>query len=672
MTQSIPPQDHLTALRQVAAQLSTREAQGDALTYRVPAAWAPVGREPQGEAPRAVNPHRFLREHIEAILSAASAPPSRDAARAAGDWVRDAVIYNVFVRLASAYDHDGDGCLGTPSAPDTTGRTCNAQGVRETGTFLKTIALLGHARRLGATAVHLLPVTAVGGFGNKGSLGSPYAIRNPYALEATLADPLVDLDVDVQFRALVEACHALGMRVICEFVFRTASRDADFIAEHPDWFYWIKREIADRPAGAAPDDPRYFGSPPFSPDALRTIKEKVARHDFNDLPTPPDWYRANFLPAPAHGSVAKDAEGRWVGTLPDGRLAQVPGAFADWPPEDLQPPWTDVTYLRIFNDPPEGPDFNYKAYNTLRMYDVRLARDANANRPLWEAVRGILPHWQRTYGIDGCMVDMGHALPPALMTEIIGEARANHPDFALLAENFTVDEESVRTGYNAVLGYQFQALDDIGRMRRLVTRTCIEGLPIAVFGAGETHNTPRVAMRGRGAAFCLGLWMVSCLMPDTIPFLHNGFELADPVPVNLGLGFTPEEQGALGAGPLALFDLASLRWDDASAPTSAMAAVTGFREANGGLVRAKGEGTLAWLDDGSADLLAFGRQDPASGLAALVVLDWRCAGDREVSVAIGEGTVWVDALSGERFASSGGRLTLPLRSGQGRLLTPAR
>ena len=75
----------------------------------------------------------------------------------------------------------------------------------------------------------------------------------------TLADPLVDLDVDVQFRALVEACHALGMRVICEFVFRTASRDADFIAEHPDWFYWIKREIAPGPAITSRQDLSTYG-----------------------------------------------------------------------------------------------------------------------------------------------------------------------------------------------------------------------------------------------------------------------------------------------------------------------------------------------------------------------------------------------------------------------------
>ena len=60
-------------------------------------------------------------------------------------------------------------------------------------------------------------------------------------------------------------------------------------------------------------------------------------------------------------------DGRWVGVLDDGTRVRIPGAFADWPPDDNQPPWTDVTYLRMY----DHPDFNYMAYNTIRMYDER-------------------------------------------------------------------------------------------------------------------------------------------------------------------------------------------------------------------------------------------------------------------------------------------------------------
>ena len=80
------------------------------------------------------------------------------------------MIYNLFVRTTTAFDHNGNGTLDLPT---------NAEGLRETGTFLKAMAMLPYIKRLGATTVHLLPITSIGHDGNKGTLGSPYAIRNP-------------------------------------------------------------------------------------------------------------------------------------------------------------------------------------------------------------------------------------------------------------------------------------------------------------------------------------------------------------------------------------------------------------------------------------------------------------------------------------------------------------
>ncbi|MBM3464029.1 MAG: alpha-amylase, partial [Armatimonadetes bacterium] len=400
------------SLETLLEELRRREPEGERLTYRVPGLWAPVGESPT-EKSRTVNPYRFLRGHVEAILSTPPAPRGDD------DWVKDARIYNMFVRLTAAYDHDGDGRIATPDAPDRAARTLNGEGVRETGTFLKAIALLGHAKRMGCDTIHLLPVTAVGAFGNKGNLGSPYAIANPYRLEPTLADPLSAADVETQFAAFVEACHRLGMRVVVEFVFRTSSRDGDQVAKHPEWFYWIRREIEDRPAGAAPDDARYYGLPPFSEDDLKIMKEKVAKGEHTDLPPPPQWYRDLFKAPPARDTIQKEADGRWRGTAPDGTVVHVPSAFADWPPDDYQPPWTDVTYLRVY----DRPKFNYIAYNTIRMYDEELAAPENAVQPLWDSILGIIPHYQDEFGVDGVMVDMGHALPHELMHRIIVKAR---------------------------------------------------------------------------------------------------------------------------------------------------------------------------------------------------------------------------------------------------------
>jgi len=53
---------------------------------------------------------------------------------------------------------------------------------------------------------------------------------------------LEGIDVQEQFKALVQAAHLLGIRIVLDFIPRTAARDSDLIKEHPDWFYWIKIE----------------------------------------------------------------------------------------------------------------------------------------------------------------------------------------------------------------------------------------------------------------------------------------------------------------------------------------------------------------------------------------------------------------------------------------------
>jgi len=125
--------------------------------------------------------------------------------------------------------------------------------------------------------------------------------------------------------------------------------------------------------------------------------------------------------------------------LDDGTRVRIPGAFADWPPDDNQPPWTDVTYLRMY----DHPDFNYIAYNTIRMYDVRLARPENAVASLWDSIAGVIPHYQREFGIDGVMIDMGHALPMPLKQRIVSTSREINPDFAFWDENFIIGKRAL-------------------------------------------------------------------------------------------------------------------------------------------------------------------------------------------------------------------------------------
>lgn len=66
--------------------------------------------------------------------------------------------------------------------------------------------------RWGVNIIWLLPIHPVGVAARKGALGSPYAIRDYRAVNPEFGTP-------EDFRALVDAIHAHGMKCIIDVVF---------------------------------------------------------------------------------------------------------------------------------------------------------------------------------------------------------------------------------------------------------------------------------------------------------------------------------------------------------------------------------------------------------------------------------------------------------------------
>ncbi|MFZ2958626.1 MAG: alpha-amylase [Candidatus Ozemobacteraceae bacterium] len=625
------------------AALAVRSGKKDSLKYRVPALWAPVGEVAQPGAPsREVNPSTFFLSHLEAIEKhqISGIDPTRSLnpqmpGEVGGSWVTRLPIYNLMVRLSTAYDHDGDGILGGADSDP----TLNQAGIRESGTFLKSIALLGHIKSLGAGTIHLLPITSIGHDGNKGVLGSPYAIKNVYELESSQADPLIDMTVEDQCRAFIEAAHRLGMRVVCEFVFRTASKDADWVKEHPDWFYWIDATIPDRAPGETNLEKaiKGYGNPIFPDEVLAVVKDKVTRNEYSELPPPPEAYRRFFkLPPASSAKVRMNAEGQYRGESLDPETrkiveTRIPGAFADWPPDDNQPPWGDVTYLRMYNDEnPEKPRFNYIGYNTIRMYDTALAQDSLANRPLWDKIRLLIPFYQKTYGIDGVMVDMGHAVPVNLMREIVDEARRIDPNFAFLSENFEINEHSIEAGYNAVVGYAWWVEYRRDGLRDLLQHIGVRGVPIPFFGATENHNTPRSAGREGGERYSRYAFLLNTFLPMSIPFIHSGSELGETMPVNTGLDFKSEDLGRLRGKPLPLFDMACFDWDRSQNMLFFHRRILSLREEFRAAVEAPISEGFACVETGQQDVFAYVRT--GGGKVALILLNRDLSNPLEASL----------------------------------------
>ena len=66
-----------------------------------------------------------------------------------GDWILKSIVYSMMIRTSTTWDHDRNGYIDEN----------NIYHVKETGTFLKTLALLPLLDKMGVDAIYLLPIS---------------------------------------------------------------------------------------------------------------------------------------------------------------------------------------------------------------------------------------------------------------------------------------------------------------------------------------------------------------------------------------------------------------------------------------------------------------------------------------------------------------------------------
>lgn len=82
--------------------------------------------------------------------------------------------------------------------------------------------------QLGVGIVWLMPLQPIGVKERKGTLGSPYSISDYRAV-----DPALGTLADV--RRVVERAHALGLKVILDWVANHTAWDHAWVAQHPEY-----------------------------------------------------------------------------------------------------------------------------------------------------------------------------------------------------------------------------------------------------------------------------------------------------------------------------------------------------------------------------------------------------------------------------------------------------
>ena len=98
------------------------------------------------------------------------------------------------------------------------------------GTFQALRRDLKRIRALGVDIIWLMPIHPIGETARKGTLGSPYAIRDYRAVNPEYGT-LQDLE------ELVADIHEHGMKCIIDVVYNHTSPDSVLAGEHPEWFY---------------------------------------------------------------------------------------------------------------------------------------------------------------------------------------------------------------------------------------------------------------------------------------------------------------------------------------------------------------------------------------------------------------------------------------------------
>jgi len=467
-----------------------------------------------------------------------------------GDWVRKSVLYSMMIRTSTAWDHDRSYSLDLS----------NFDRIKETGTFVKTLALLPLLKKMGVDTLYLLPISRFSLKDKKGELGSPYGVASFFELDPNLKESMTgnQMTVDEEFQALVEACHILDMRVIIDIIPRTNAVENDLIKTHPDWFYWIKSSesaeyrvpYVDGISSTVSPSPEYMEKVYDSPDVWRHIKMFQKN--------PKELNQELF-------EKVLNETGNFQDNLEKAFDLKIAPAFSDHI-NDVQPPWTDVTFFRMFMDHPEANKkyLKSKVVNPYILFDTikaNLYPGKQPNEELWSTLANIIPHYQNTYGIDGARIDMGHALPKKLLEMIIKTARENDHDFAFIAEELNTENagKAKDSGYNIIIGNGFWMEPRVWEKKFHKFVYGAKDIELPMFACAETHDTARIAGRDGGRNLARLTTTINMLLPNLVPFINSGQEVYETQPMNTGVDCTSADkfklpQDDLFYGKLALFD----------------------------------------------------------------------------------------------------------------------
>ena len=192
------------------------------------------------------------------------------------------------------------------------------------GTFRAAEEHLPRLKTLGVDILWLMPIHEIGKKNRKGSLGSPYSVKDYYSVNPEFGN-LEDL------RHFVTRAHELGMHVIIDWVANHTAWDCNLVEEHPEWYIrdW-KGDFRPTPWWDWPDIIELdYRQPALRRYMTEALKYWVAEADI-------DGYRcdvAGFVPTDFWNQVRRELD-----------VIKPVFMLAEWESRDLHAEAFDMTY----------------------------------------------------------------------------------------------------------------------------------------------------------------------------------------------------------------------------------------------------------------------------------------------------------------------------------------
>jgi glycosidase len=274
----------------------------------------------------------------------------------------------------------------------------NTRHFTKEGTFRAAERHFPRLKDLGVDILWIMPIHEIGVKNRKGTLGSPYSVRDYYSVNpefGTLAD----------FKHFVNEAHRQGFRVILDWVANHTAWDNPLVTEHPEWYDkdW-KGDFRPTPWWDWSDIINLnYASPALRKYMTEAMKYWVREADV-------DGYRcdvAGFVPVEFWNNARKE-------------LDQLKPVFmlAEWESRDLHEYAFDMTYAWTWYEKMEqvaqgkakdlGGLFVYYSWNesSFPKDAIRMVGVSNHDKNAWEGTEFEL---------------FGKGLPAAMVLSVVGE-----------------------------------------------------------------------------------------------------------------------------------------------------------------------------------------------------------------------------------------------------------